>query len=74
MQFDPVAVPVLVQVDRHLVANVVLRPVADHVDLLVVKQLALQIVQVGQEQSRDATLLWLTLGEEDLTGPPMGRP
>lgn len=71
MQVDPIAV--VVQIHRHLVTGMALRPVADHVDLLIPPQSRAEIVQVRQEQLRVAALLGLALGEEDLAGPPVDR-
>jgi len=71
VQVDPASV--LPQVDRHLVARVALRVVADHVDLSVASQSAPQVVQVCQEQRRVPPLLRPSLGEEDLAGPPVDR-
>lgn len=72
VQVDPLAV--LPQVDRHRLARVALRVVADHVDLPVVSQPAPQVVEVRKEQRRVSPLLRCSLGQEDLAGPPMDRP
>src|SRR5882757_4090728 len=71
MHVDPV--PVLPQVDRHLIARVAFGVIADYVDLPVMTQLPSQVVQMRQEQSRISPLPRLTLGQEDLAGPPVDR-